>query len=69
MRRGASQADDAPYVSLARYHWGTALTEGRGVPADPAEGRRWLEKSAAAGESEAIAYLQRLAAPAATSRP
>ncbi len=68
MRRGATQPDDAPYVSLARYHWGAALTEGRGVPADPLEGRRWLEKSAAAGESEAISYLQHLATDAAAPR-
>lgn len=66
MRLGASQPDEAPYVSLARYHWGVALSEGRGVPADPVEGRRWIERSAAAGESEAIDYLQRLDGHAAT---
>lgn len=60
MQRGAQQPDDAGYVSLARYHWGVALTEGRGVAVDRAEGRRWLENSAAAGQQEAIDYLKRL---------
>ena len=60
MQRGASQPDDAPYVSLARYHWGVALTEGKGVTADPVAGRRWLEQSAAAGQSVASEYLQKL---------
>ncbi len=60
MQRGASQPDGVPYVDLARYHWGVALIEGRGVPADPAEGRRWLQKAASAGEPAASEYLQRL---------
>lgn len=64
MQRGASQADDTPYVSLARYHWGIALVEGRGVTADPAEGRRWLQKAAEAGETDASDYLKRLDASA-----
>ena len=60
MQRGASQPDGVPYVDLARYHWGVALTEGRGVPADAAEGRRWLQQAAAAGEPAATDYLKRL---------
>ncbi len=65
MQLGAQQPDDAGYVSLARYHWGVALTEGRGVPSNLAEGRYWLERAAADGQVEAIEYLERLPGTAA----
>jgi TPR repeat protein len=57
MRLGANLPDGTAYVDLARYHWGVALTEGRGVTADPITGRQWLERAAAAGQAEARAYL------------
>ncbi|MFC3607388.1 tetratricopeptide repeat protein [Stutzerimonas tarimensis] len=62
LRRGAEQPDGTSYVSLARYHWGTVLAEGRGVEADPVAARHWLEKALADGQMEAEEYLQRLSA-------
>ena len=60
MERGANQPDEASYVSLARYHWGTALAEGRGVKKDPKAARMWLERASEGGQSEADEYLQRM---------
>ena len=66
MKQGAEQPDDAAYVSLARYHWGVALAEGRGVDADPDAARAWLERAAAGGQQEAADYLMRLDATRTT---
>mgnify|MGYP002714738610 CR=1 FL=1 len=63
---GAEQPDGASYVSLARYHWGVALAEGRGVDADPDAARAWLERAAAGGQQEAAEYLMRLDATRTT---
>lgn len=63
MERGANQPDSASYVSLARYHWGTALAEGRGVKQDLAAARHWLHRAAEDGEPEAERYLLRLETP------
>ena len=41
------------YATLARYHWGMALAQGRGVDADPVRARHWLQR--AADEARAIA--------------
>jgi TPR repeat protein len=60
MERGANQPDEASYVSLARYHWGTALAEGRGVKKDPKAARMWLERASEGGQSEADEYLLRM---------
>lgn len=60
LERAAGQPDQASYVSLARYHWGVALAEGRGVEADPALARSWLEKASAGGQTEADDYLARM---------
>ena len=57
LKQGAEQPDGTSYVSLARYHWGVALAEGRGVEADPQAARTWLQRAAADGESEATDYL------------
>lgn len=57
LKQGAEQPDGTSYVSLARYHWGVALAEGRGVEADPQAARTWLQRAAADGESEAGDYL------------
>lgn len=57
---GANQPDEASYVSLARYHWGTALAEGRGVKKDPTAARMWLERASEGGQSEADEYLLRM---------
>ncbi|MBA1263319.1 tetratricopeptide repeat protein [Stutzerimonas stutzeri] len=60
LRQGAEQPDNVSYVSLARYHWGVALAEGRGVEADRAAARVWLLRAAADGQTEANDYLLRL---------
>ena len=60
LKQGAEQPDNVSYVSLARYHWGVALAEGRGVEADPESARSWLQRAAADGQPEADEYLQRL---------
>ena len=58
-KRGAETQDEAGYSSLARYHYGVALAEGRGVEADTASAQRWLLKAADEGVLEAAEYLQR----------
>ncbi len=60
MKRGAEQPDDASYVDLARYHWGVALAEGRGVETDRSAARSWLQHAAAGGQQDADEYLQQL---------
>lgn len=60
LKQAAEQPDDVSYVSLARYHWGVALAEGRGVQQDPAAARDWLQRASAGGQSEADEYLLRL---------
>lgn len=77
MRRAALQEDGSSYPSLARYHYGVALAEGVGVPANTVEARRWLHKAAEEGVAEAADYLARLdraapqvpVAPAAAEAP
>ncbi len=66
LKQGAEQADDISYVGLARYHWGVALAEGRGVQADPQQARKWLNRAAADGQSEATEYLQQMDATSQT---
>lgn len=60
IKRGAEQPDTAAYVSLARYHWGVALAEGRGVAVDRDAARRWLQSASSGGQTEADEYLLRL---------
>lgn len=60
LKQGAEQADDVSYVGLARYHWGVALAEGNGVQADPLQARKWLQRAAADGQSEAEEYLLKM---------
>ncbi|CBS87252.1 protein of unknown function [Azospirillum lipoferum 4B] len=40
MRRGAETNDEAGYSTLACYHYGVALCEGRGVAKAPETGLR-----------------------------
>lgn len=63
MKRGAEQPDTAAYVSLARYHWGVALAEGRGVAMDKHAARHWLQRASESGQTEADDYLRRLNQP------
>lgn len=58
MRRGAAMNDEAGYAPLARYHWGVALAEGRGVARNEEEGLRWLRIAAAETVREAKDYLR-----------
>lgn len=58
IKHAAEQPDGAAYVSLARYHWGVTLWEGIGVDPDPEQARRWLERAAAEGQTEAADYLR-----------
>ena len=67
LKRGAEQPDDASYVSLARYHWGVALAEGRGVELDQQAARHWLQRASQGGQAEADEYLQRMNQQAAQS--
>ena len=45
LKRGAQLNDEVGYSSLARYHYGVALFEGRGIKADPDAAKIWLEKA------------------------
>lgn len=62
MERGAQVDGAGGYPTLARYHWGVALAEGRGVPRDLIRARHWLQRAAAEGEVQAARYLERLPA-------
>lgn len=57
MERGAQVENDA-HASLARYHWGVVLAQGRGVPADLPRARYWLRRAAAEGVADAAEFLQ-----------
>jgi TPR repeat protein len=57
LRRGAQIHDEAGYGSLARYHYGVALYEGRGTAADRDAAVQWLRQAAAEGVGEAADYL------------
>ncbi len=58
IRQGALTNDSAGYSSIARYHYGIALYEGRGVERDLAESRRWLRAAADEGVDAALEFLQ-----------
>ena len=57
LKRGALLNDEAGYSSLARYHYGVALFEGRGIKADPDAAKIWLQKALSEGIKEASEYL------------
>lgn len=58
MRWGALSPETAGYAALARYHYGVALHQGRGVAPDEQAARHWLARAAAEGQGDAGAYLQ-----------
>jgi TPR repeat protein len=58
MHRGALSPETAGYATLARYHYGVALHQGRGVPRDAQAARHWLARASAEGQGDAAAYLQ-----------
>jgi len=57
MKRGALLNDEAGYSSLARYHYGVALYEGKGTKVDFNAAKMWLQKAHAEGIKEAGDYL------------
>lgn len=57
MKRGALLDDEAGYSSLARYHYGVALYEGKGVEVDVNAAKMWLNKAQVEGIEEAEDYL------------
>lgn len=59
MERGAMSDEVGGYATLARYHWGMALAQGRGVDADPARARHWLQRAADEGDVLAADALLR----------
>ncbi|MCQ4298188.1 sel1 repeat family protein [Pseudomonas stutzeri] len=69
MRRGAERPDDVAYVSLARYHYGLALAEGRGVRKDLQAARAWLQSASKGGQSEANDYLTQLEKSSSLNAP
>lgn len=58
LMRRAAQAGDSPYATLGKLHYASALHEGKGVPRDEAEARRWFEAAAADGNPDAIEFLR-----------
>jgi len=57
MKKGALLNDEAGYSSLARYHYGVALYEGKGTKADAKAAKVWLQKAYNEGIKEAGDYL------------
>jgi uncharacterized protein len=62
MRMGAEDAEIGGYAALARYHYGIALNEGKGIEADPESALGWLERAEREGVPEAGQYLKRIGA-------
>ncbi len=60
LRQGAEHPDTSGYATLARYHYGMALAQGRGVPADPVQARHWLQRAQEQGLVEAHEALIQL---------
>ena len=58
MKLGAEQDDEAGYSSLARYHYGVMLYEGRGISQNRTEALVWLRRAAKEGIIEARQYLE-----------
>lgn len=58
MKKGALLNDEAGYSSLARYHYGAALYEGKGTKSDPEAAKIWLQKAESEGIREAGEYLK-----------
>jgi TPR repeat protein len=57
LRRGAYTEDSEGFSSLARYHYGMALMQGRGVDPNSGEAFKWLRRAAAEGVEDAREYL------------
>ena len=46
--------------ALAQYHLGLALLQGHGVPQDPSQGLKLIQKSASVGLAEAQIYVREM---------
>lgn len=57
LKRGAHADDEAGYSSLAKYHYGVALYEGRGTAVDKEAAIKWLKKAAEEDVHDATEYL------------
>lgn len=60
MKLGANTNDEAGYSTLAKYHYGVALYEGKGTKRNKDEGIKWLKISAAEGQKSAKEYLKKI---------
>ena len=58
LKRGAESDDEAGYSSLARYHYGIALYEGRGILKNEKKAVYWLQRADQEGVAEAGEYLR-----------
>lgn len=54
----AARSGDPGYAPLGKLHYASMLLQGKGVPRDEAEARRWFESAAADGNADAIAFLR-----------
>ncbi|MCY0964072.1 hypothetical protein [Parathalassolituus penaei] len=60
MGMGAEDAEIGGYAALARYHYGVALYEGKGIQSNPEQAIHWLKRANAEGVPEAGEYLHKL---------
>jgi len=60
MRRGAMEDDEAGYSQIARYHYGVALYEGRGVVQNKKAGIQWLRRASSEGLEDALIYIKKV---------
>lgn len=58
LKRAAQSEETSGYASLARYHYGVALAEGRGVERNRDDARHWLTRASVEGVKEAADYLR-----------
>jgi TPR repeat protein len=60
MRQGAMEDDEAGYSQIARYHYGVALYEGKGVVQNKNAGIQWLRRASNEGLEDARIYIKKI---------
>lgn len=60
LKRGSEVRDDGGYSDLAAYHYGVALSQGRGVEKNVVLAREYLQRAADAGVQDALVKLNDL---------